>query len=212
MDGVTVNELTEFYTKILKNVPSNELQIIKEKIMTRKLPFNIDKVCIKQSKIHGNGLFAKVNIKEGDIITFYPGDILQYYPDKNRSKDGHKVGNITYNHMNNELSSIYEKNKDYYNCYGFDINDSYSIIGFPEINDNPSYLGHICNDGARSHNEKDKEIYMKVTLIKSNATFHVICDCIVAVVAVKDINIDEEILVPYTPGYWMSYVKKFEKN
>jgi hypothetical protein len=114
--------------------------------------------------------------------------------------------------MNKELSKLYENNKDYYDCYAYDINDSYSIIGFPEINVNPSYLGHICNDGARGHSEKDKDIYNTVTSIKSNARFKIICDCIVAVVAVKDINIDEEILVPYTHGYWMSYVKNFEKN
>jgi hypothetical protein len=208
MNNITVNELTNFFTKTLQSFTNDQIKHRKEQLMSSKLPITINKSLVKQSKIHGNGLFAKVNIKKGDIITFYPCDILQYYPDKNRSKDGHKVGLI----CSDDLATKYKSNMNHYKCYAYDINDSYSIIGFPEINDNPSYLGHICNDGARSHNEKDKEIYMKVTLIKSNATFHVICDCIVAVVAVKDINIDEEILVPYTPGYWMSYVKKFEKN
>lgn len=208
MDGVTVNELTTFYTKTLKTFPNDQIQYRKEQMMSNKIPINIDKSYVKESKIHGNGLFAKVNIKEGEIITFYPCDVLAFYPDKNKSKDGHKVGLI----CSEELSNKYKSNINHYKCYAYDVNDSYSIIGFPEINDNPSYLGHICNDGARGHSEKDKDIYNTVTSIKTNARFKVICDCIVVVVAVKDINIDEEILVPYTHSYWISYVKNFEKN
>lgn len=211
MSSVTVNELTDFYTNKIKDIPLDKLKIIKEKLMTTKLPINIDKVYIKQSNIHGNGLFAKVNINKGDIITFYPGDVLVYYPEKNRNITSSR-GLIIHDHMNKELSSICDKNQEFYDCYTFDINESYSIIGFPDINDNPSYLGHICNDGARGYSEKDKEIYMNDILIKSNAMSHIICDCIVAVVAIKDINIDEEILVPYSHEYWMTYINNFEKK
>jgi hypothetical protein len=36
----------------------------------------IDKVYVKQSEIHGKGVFAKQNIKPDEFVTFYPGDTL----------------------------------------------------------------------------------------------------------------------------------------
>jgi SET domain-containing protein len=180
MEQVTVNEITKFFIKTLKSYANNQIQNRKEKIISTKIPITIDKSYVKKSKIHGNGLFAKVNINAGDIITFYPCDVL-------KSKNDHKVANK-------------------YKCYTYTINDSYSIVGFPENNKNPTYLGHICNDGARGRCQKDRDIYNKITLIKSNAMYNVICDSIVAVIAIKDINIGDEILVSYTHNYWINQI------
>ena len=133
MDYPTIDKLNKFYRNILKNI---EL----ENILITKLSFNLDKVYIKESKIHGNGLFAKININKNDIITFYPCDLLLYYPDKNRDKDNHKVGVLTNEDTNKKLLDLFNNNRYNYYNYKFDVNKSYSIIGFPEINDNSSYL------------------------------------------------------------------------
>src|SRR5260221_13938658 len=40
------------------------------------------RVVLKESPIHGKGVFATSKIPKGSLITFYPADILSYYPNK----------------------------------------------------------------------------------------------------------------------------------
>jgi len=202
MTSPTVESLTSFFTNLLNDSTDfYEKELKKEELLRLKLGLDIDKVVINKSKIHGNGLFAKVPIKKGDIITLYPCDILAYFPEANRDKPDHI---IAYMFSDDSIKDVFYENKKYYKDYQLVVNESYSIIGIPEICDNPAYLGHICNDGARGHSEKDKKIYETVSVLKSNAYFKNICDCMMAIVAIRDINIDEEILVTYGHGYWMT--------
>lgn len=202
----TVESLFDFYSELLKDLTFHQSELKKEELLQLKLGLNMNKVHIKKSSIHGNGLFASKDIKSGEIITFYPGDILVYYPDKNRNEINNVVGYIFSEELkdNKELNTAFNNNKKYYKDYQLVVNETYSIIGVPEINENPMYLGHICNDGARGHTEKDKQIYEKVSVIKSNAYFKNIHDCMMAVTAIKDIKKDDEILVTYGHGYWLS--------
>ena len=150
--------------------------------------------------------FSSVNIKKGEIITLYPCDVLVYYPDKNREKD--QYVSYIYSEIlneNNELKNKFEQNRQYYKGYQLSLNDEYSIIGLPEYNNDPTYMGHICNDGARGHTPEDKKIYDKISILKSNACFRNICDCMMAIVALTDICINEEILVTYGHGYWLTH-------
>jgi SET domain-containing protein len=206
MTNPSVQSLSSFFTDLLKDLDYYQTELKKEELLQLKLGLELDNVYIGKSNIHGNGLFSKKEIKAGDIITFYPGDILVYYPDKNRDKKDHLVGYIYSEELKNnkELCEAFNNNKKYYKNYQLTINDTYSIIGIPEINNNPTYLGHFCNDGARGHSEKDKKIYETVSILKSNAYFKNICDCMMAITAIKDIKKDEEILVTYGHGYWIS--------
>jgi len=207
MNSPTIESLTLFFTQLFQDVQDPyQIKLKKEELLTLKLGLNINKVHINQSKIHGNGLFSSINIKKGEIITLYPCDVLAYYPDKNREKD-HYVSYI-YSEIlneNNELKHKFEENRKYYKGYQLSVNDDYSIIGLPEYNNDPTYMGHICNDGARGHSLEDKKIYDKISILKANACFRNICDCMMAVVALRDININEEILVTYGHGYWLTH-------
>jgi SET domain-containing protein len=167
-----------------------------------KLGLEIDKVYIKPSKIHGNGLYAKQNIKKGDIITLYPCDVLAYYPEETKKSVGYMFSEELKD--NEEIKIKFNENRKFYKDYQYAINNTYSIIGMPEINTNTTYLGHICNDGAQGHSEKDKEIYERISVIKSNAYYKNICDCMLAIVAFRDIQPNEEILVTYGHGYWIT--------
>jgi SET domain-containing protein len=203
MGDPTVESLTSFFTNLLKDTTDYyELELKKEELLRMKLGLDIDKTCIKKSKVHGNGLFAKVKIKKGEIITFYPCDVMAYYPEKDREI----VGYIFNEELkeNEQVKKIFNDNRKFYKDYQFAVNNNYSIIGMPEITNNPAYLGHICNDGARGHSVKDKEIYEKISVLKSNAHYKIICDCIVAIVAMRNIEIDEEILITYGHGYWIT--------
>ena len=173
------------------------------------LPLN--KVEIRPSKIHGKGVFAKQNIGKGEIITMYPGDILRYYPNKDKGKGGEggsKCG-IMANYVSDEMYREIMKNPldDNLVKYMFDVNDSYNIIGHPDLISNPAYLGHMCNDGARSSTPGDVEIYLNVCLLLNNSMYYNIIDCHVAIMAYKDIKINEEILVSYGVNYWKHYYK-----
>ena len=207
MTAPTIESLTIFFTNLLSesnDYYQNELK--KEQLLKLKLGLNLNKVHVKESNIHGNGLFAKTNIKQGEIITIYPCDILAYYPEKNREDKEHVVAYIFCDELqdNQEAKNLFHDNKKFYKDYQLVINESYSAIGLPEITNNPSYLGHLCNDGARGHSLSDKKIYETVSVLKSNAYFKNICDCMMVVVAIKDINENEEILVTYGHGYWIS--------
>jgi hypothetical protein len=207
MNSPSIESLTSFFIELFKDVKDPyQIKLKKEELLTLKLGLNINKVHIKKSKIHGNGLFSSVNIKKGEIITLYPCDVLAYYPDKDREKD-HYVSYI-YSEIlneNNELKNKFKQNRQYYKGYQLSVNDEYSIIGLPEYDNDPTYMGHICNDGARGHKPEDKLIYDKISILKSNACFRNIYDCMMAVIALKDININEEILVTYGHGYWLTH-------
>jgi hypothetical protein len=207
MNSPSIESLTSFFIELFKDVKdSYQIKLKKEELLTLKLGLNMNKVYINQSKIHGNGLFSSVNIKKGEIITLYPCDVLVYYPDKDREKD--QYVSYIYSEIlneNNELKNKFEQNRKYYKGYQLSLNDEYSIIGLPEYNNDPTYMGHICNDGARGHTPEDKKIYDKISILKSNACFRNICDCMMAVVALRDISINEEIFVTYGHGYWLTH-------
>jgi len=203
MANPTVESLTNFFTQLLKDETDYyQVELKKEELLKMKLGLDINKVYIKASNIHGNGLFANVNIKKGDIITLYPCDVLAYYPEEKRECVGYMFSEELID--NEEIKTKFNNNRKFYKDYQYAINNTYSIIGLPEINNNPAYMGHICNDGAQGHSEKDKLIYEKISVIKSNAYYKNICDCMVAIVAFRDIKVNEEILVTYGHGYWIT--------
>jgi len=70
----------------------------------------------------------------------------------------------------------------------------------------------MCNDGARSSKPKDRKIYERTSIVKGNAGFIPIINrnmiTAIAVIAIKDIKINEEILVTYGYNYWEFYHSK----
>ena len=52
------------------------IDILKLKILSSIFQFELNKVELKKSKIHGYGVFATKNISKDELITFYPGDIV----------------------------------------------------------------------------------------------------------------------------------------
>ena len=54
--------------------------------------FDLDKVELNHSSVHGYGVFAKQNISKHELITFYPADLAEEIP----NRDGHIDGHVTY--------------------------------------------------------------------------------------------------------------------
>lgn len=164
----------------------------------------LDKVYVDDSPVHGKGVFAKVKINKGELITIYPA---HYVILKSNGDGPGKIGVI-----NSDLAdrkSIILTN-EVRRCYSFSVDKYYDICGHPSIIDNPTFLGHMINDGARGHCNKsnynllDEKLYYKVSISLSNADFEDVGGLCVAIVATKMIDINEEILLTYTYKYWMS--------
>lgn len=173
--------LSTVYKHVAKKSLSNSFSNTYEALRLYQLPKPINKVELKKSKIHGNGVFATQVLEDGDIVTFYPIHIILI------------DNNVAFNDMHQEN----------YDDYVYGIFGQISIAGIPEKCDDPTYLGHMINDGSCA---KNRTIYYKYST-RSNCTFfnvvdvNTICYC-VAIIATRRIEIGEELLLSYGWNYW----------
>jgi len=169
------------------------------------VPIPLDKAEVKASAIHGQGVFAKQKINKGELITIYPAHSISIHP------GGHSNPGVL-GLLKSDLAEERELEftKTIRKCYAFDVNQHYVIYGHPDLTDNPAFLGHMINDGAKGHstktvhNQKYMMLYAKVSLALRNAKFELIGGLCVGVVATKEINIGDEVLVTYDYPYWIS--------
>lgn len=162
---------------------------------TTPYPHLSNEIEVRKSTIHGNGVFSKKTIKEGAIITFYPFD--GYYDDN--SKKYKTCNNWT---MNDNY------NFEEYLCV---VNENLTIMGDSRKILNSSLLGHMFNDSIeccfKSLHENDiknamYDYYMKSSnncKLKINEEYG-----IVYVLAIKDIEPNEELTFEYSPLYWFN--------
>ena len=57
----------------------NKIDTLRQTLMNNMTFNKLDIVEVRNSKIHGKGVFAKRDIKENEILTFYPIDILKLF-------------------------------------------------------------------------------------------------------------------------------------
>lgn len=199
-----------------KNKPKyDKLDYIKLDLLSRKLSLPLNNVELKPSKIHGKGVFTIKKILKGQIITMYPADIVSFLTEGRLDGDENKLQNkITM--YSYEMIDLKNKNPDIsislkdYDDYKYSIDfTNYDIYGNPEFDRNPAYLGHFINDSARCHkNPKSIPIYYNVTSAKRNCEFENICGLQIAIIAIRDIEIGEELFLSYGIGYWNSIIKE----
>jgi len=194
-------------------INNNEYIIDKLKLeyLSEMIPFELEldkKIELKESKIHGLGVFAKQKINKGELITFYPGDFVEYTSNEDRHLPHHLTILFRSKRLENRFGQVTDssyRNSD----YGFDLNNHYAIIGCPQFNDDTNYMGHFINDGARTNStEKSNEIYLEISKLKRNCKFHILKDLHVAIISTKNINIDEELYVTYGISYWFNKNKE----
>lgn len=162
------------------------------------LPFECP-VRIGDSRVHGRGVFATRDIKEGDIVTFYPCDLFA-----SRTNDTMTFWEI--GDCDRSRANALVVNGDY--TYNGD------IIGLPEKTENPWFLGHMLNDATRitAHTRgalaKQAIVYTRCSMAKQNTVFKEfkIADkiCTVGLQTTRDVKSGEELLVCYGAPYWLS--------
>ncbi len=208
---ITQNSLKAMIKRTRKIFISGELQLDKDwdrnfnknlpvraKILTTRFSIVLNKVELKNSNIHGIGVFAKQNIQKFEIITLYPGDYLHY-----KSQSGFMT--LSIDPFVKNLPNSHDLLKD----YAFTVDDKYSICGHPNFIDNMAYVGHMINDGAKSSRPEDEQIYLRASIAKSNSGF-VSCDFsdgtyAISIVAIRNISVGEEIFIHYGYNYWTQY-------
>lgn len=156
---------------------------------------NFDKTEVRMSSKNGNGLFAKEFIPKGEVVTFFPGDFVRFHPDDS------EYGAVFPSERQSKNSSHEEINKLV--SYGHKINEDYSIFGNPKFSNDPSYLGHFINDGAKPNsNPKSHGIYLSVSKMTANCDFKLIGGLHLAIITTKDIKKDDELFITYGLDWW----------
>jgi len=74
-------------------------------------------------------------------------------------------------------------------------------VGYPELNEDPAYLGHLCNDAAGKVARQSK--YWKKARKHTNAIFGSVgSDLYKCIISMRPIAQGSEVLVPYGFDYW----------
>ena len=91
------------------------------------------------------------------------------------------------------------------NDYLMYVTEEVGVVGFAQLDNDPVYLGHFCNDGASviPQSTEDVALYLEQSVTRANAEEQSILDSHVAIVATRDIQKDEEIFLCYGVEYWM---------
>eukprot|EP00928_Gymnodinium_smaydae_P072235 TRINITY_DN55632_c0_g1_i1.p1 TRINITY_DN55632_c0_g1~~TRINITY_DN55632_c0_g1_i1.p1 ORF type:complete len:259 (+),score=49.96 TRINITY_DN55632_c0_g1_i1:114-890(+) len=154
------------------------------------------------SRIHSRGVFATRAIDAGDLVTLYPGDALQFYPPTEDGSLASTRTGLLYGQHVAEDARCKGQVLSEYSTYAYDVDGLYALVGLPQLDQDPAYLGHLCNDGVAVAECRDAIDYESKSIIANNAAFQSILDAAVAVVALKRIGEGEEILASYGHSYW----------
>ncbi len=170
-------------------------------LINKNVSFGLNNTEIRETKSRGRGVFSILPISKGEIVTFFPCDILM----KN-NKDGTFD---TMSLMSNDYFIDHET-KDimpYLYKYSYKISNTYTAIGHPCMIDNPTFLGHMINDFVKFENESEKgiELYEKLSKKGSNCELRLMPSkrpVLFAYVATREILTDEEIYTSYGIDKW----------
>lgn len=172
-------------------IPDHEL------MMTRLDIPHWNKVKSAESKVPGagRGLFAATDIKKGELITCYPGDILL--------QPNGLLGVPEYLEKDEKLlrTLLFKYSVG-------SIRDGIAVMGLPEKVDDMAYAGHLINDGAKPPtNEAELERYVQESEHCRNVEHCPLENIHMVTIALRDIKAGEELLVSYGPVYWMDHAE-----
>lgn len=205
-DGLTMEEMQLRFQEVrehFKTVPGgiDDATVCRNLLATRNSDLHLARSAVRESSLHGRGLFALRDLAQGELITFYPGDALLIWKDSDRSPD-RDVGVLFGAHvLERDPERVLSEG-----ARGFEVqvSETTSLVGDPELCDDQAYLGHMCNDGSMCSSPEERASYEQESASASNAAFIGIEGCHFSVQATRAIKAGAEILVSYGAGYWLS--------
>ncbi|EED96682.1 predicted protein [Thalassiosira pseudonana CCMP1335] len=244
-DNMTMESLRDFIldkkSEFLSKLDNNDtieatIHVQEQLLSTRLSDLHLDKTYVDTSTIPnaGRGLFAKRLIQKGEVITCYPGDavlVATQSSDDDLDEDddeddedgedwvdesvmwGSHVDPIDRWEEDDVFDGTAEKEPlTHYACA---VTDTYSVMGLPTLDGNPSYLGQFANDAGgylalgeadlTQGIEKGIASYVIESVELSNAMHKEVEGMHMATVATKDIAKGNEIFVTYGPDFWMDF-------
>lgn len=199
--------LEEKRQELLSDNNGNE-QLAREVLLSSRLPgLNfLHRSEVRPSRIlgAGRGLFATEGIPKGQVITCYPGDALLTKSDEYNDL-------LWGNHVPTadvwDGDAVFEgtESSPPLTSYSVSVDEKYSVLGLPDLDENPAYFGHFANDGAGIdefglEEELDEEGNIAAYVSRSNALRNAVHTPFkggthMVTVATRDIQAGEEILV-----------------
>jgi hypothetical protein len=145
----------------------------------------------------GRGLFARCDCQKGELLTCYPGDAFVILPKDDEDEDV----DWTVLWGDHVRKPFFELDQDYMLRA---VSDDWGILASPELDQDPAYLGHLANDGARAPDcPAELASYVIESNDRANAMHQPLEDCHMVTVATRTIQKGQEIFVTYGPDYWM---------
>ena len=158
----------------------------------------INRTELRSESVAGLGLFAMRDIQPGELITCYPGDVLMYHPTDGILFGGHVPESMRHTELVDSWWLDYSLAED----------DDYAVVAIPGLNQDPAYLGHYANDGARllGVDESAADEYVAASERARNAQ-HVDIEggLHMVTLATRRIRSGEEIFVSYGEEYWLEF-------
>lgn len=114
------------------------------------MKYETDRVVVKRSDIHGRGMFAKRDLKKGERIIEYVGELITH-------SEANRRGSETYLKANNVNGAVYL----------FTLNKKYVIDGDVDYNA-AKYVNHSCDPNCEAINHLGRIYFVAKKNIKKN--------------------------------------------
>lgn len=195
-DAATIKEITETTVEVIKFYTN---------MYHRLIDFN--RVEVRDSSLHGKGVFATRNIKRGDVVTFYFPYFLNYNHADDKDVNREDTSDIVIPILSRRKFNGESESNQYNELFRSTIKipNNFYLMGDNEFISDSRFLGHMVNDPCDFSLGKPNSVeYERQLLLKANASVvsYTKDRRFIYVGAMRDIDIGEEIFVPYGPRYW----------
>tara|TARA_B100001113_G_scaffold75682_1_gene59082 strand:+ start:115 stop:921 length:807 start_codon:yes stop_codon:yes gene_type:complete len=177
-----------------------------------RTPFNLVE-CLPSSK-HGFGVFAKAKISKGVCVTLYPCHACRLNPTGIAPGNEKNIPQMFLHSVDETpqpwLGSLEEFEAEF-SDYGYEVDDYLQIYGDKNERGSTEYLGHMINDVCKpvpleKRCYKSDGIYVELSKLGRNCKFSLLPNysetTLVAILATREIEAGEELLIPYGLQYW----------
>lgn len=191
--GETLESLSSRVEQMILQPQASSSQL--EILNTRLDNLSLERTYVGSSSIAGRGLFAAVDCPKGTLLTCYPGDGIV---------DDEEQEVFWGDHVPDEMDDGGNHWDADYLMY---LTEEIGLIGLPQLDQDPAYLGHFANDGISKIPQTMQDVfstYLEESTAQANAREQEILNgCHMALVATRDLAKDQEIFLCYGPEYWI---------